>query len=391
MIAPAAIAVVDGRIAAVGPPDDVARGARRPRAGRRRVAAVAIPGLVDCHTHPAFGGDRADEFDLRAQGADYERIHAVGRRHPRHRRGHARPGRGRRGRRGSRAPRLDGAPTAPRRPRASRATASTATPSLRAFAAVAGPHPIADGADLSRSALGAARVRRRPTSTSTSPSPRCCPRRRGWPRPPTSSSSAAPSRPSRPTGTCARRWSTASSLRLHGDQFTESGAIPLGDRARRAVGRPPRGDRARPASRRSPRATSRRCCSRSRRSTCAARMPPARALIDARGDRGARDRLQPRERVLRLAAGRDDARLHRSSGWPPGEALARRTVNAAWVLGRADRIGPARARLRRRHRAPRRARLAPCRLPPGRPRHRRGLHARPAPVSGPAVRGRPVN
>ncbi|HKV68853.1 MAG TPA: imidazolonepropionase, partial [Gaiellales bacterium] len=39
---------------------------------------VAIPGLIDCHTHPAFGGDRAIEFDLRAQGADYERIHASG-------------------------------------------------------------------------------------------------------------------------------------------------------------------------------------------------------------------------------------------------------------------------------------------------------------------------
>src|SRR5205085_5096272 len=40
--------------------------------------AVALPGLVDCHTHPAFGGDRAAEFDLRARGADYETIHASG-------------------------------------------------------------------------------------------------------------------------------------------------------------------------------------------------------------------------------------------------------------------------------------------------------------------------
>ncbi len=75
--APAAIAIVDGRIAAVGPPDDV----RRSHGGLEMVdcrGAVAIPGLVDCHTHPAFGGDRAGEFDLRAQGADYERIHAAG-------------------------------------------------------------------------------------------------------------------------------------------------------------------------------------------------------------------------------------------------------------------------------------------------------------------------
>jgi imidazolonepropionase len=38
----------------------------------------AVPGLVDCHTHPAFGGDRVDEFSLRAGGASYEELHAAG-------------------------------------------------------------------------------------------------------------------------------------------------------------------------------------------------------------------------------------------------------------------------------------------------------------------------
>jgi len=38
----------------------------------------AIPGLVDCHTHPAFGGDRVSEFSLRAAGASYEELHAEG-------------------------------------------------------------------------------------------------------------------------------------------------------------------------------------------------------------------------------------------------------------------------------------------------------------------------
>ena len=38
----------------------------------------AIPGLVDCHTHPAFGGDRVEEFSLRASGVGYEEIHASG-------------------------------------------------------------------------------------------------------------------------------------------------------------------------------------------------------------------------------------------------------------------------------------------------------------------------
>jgi imidazolonepropionase len=38
----------------------------------------AIPGLVDCHTHACFGGDRLDEFALRAAGASYEELHAAG-------------------------------------------------------------------------------------------------------------------------------------------------------------------------------------------------------------------------------------------------------------------------------------------------------------------------
>ncbi|MFL5931955.1 MAG: imidazolonepropionase, partial [Gaiellaceae bacterium] len=37
-----------------------------------------IPGLVDCHTHACFAGDRVDEFELRATGADYEELHAAG-------------------------------------------------------------------------------------------------------------------------------------------------------------------------------------------------------------------------------------------------------------------------------------------------------------------------
>jgi imidazolonepropionase len=38
----------------------------------------AIPGLVDCHTHPCFLGDRVGEFALRAGGASYEELHAAG-------------------------------------------------------------------------------------------------------------------------------------------------------------------------------------------------------------------------------------------------------------------------------------------------------------------------
>ena len=38
----------------------------------------AIPGLVDCHTHACFAGDRVEEFALRASGASYEELHAAG-------------------------------------------------------------------------------------------------------------------------------------------------------------------------------------------------------------------------------------------------------------------------------------------------------------------------
>jgi imidazolonepropionase len=37
------------------------------------------PGLIDCHSHIIYGGDRASEFELRLQGASYEEIaHAGG-------------------------------------------------------------------------------------------------------------------------------------------------------------------------------------------------------------------------------------------------------------------------------------------------------------------------
>ncbi len=36
------------------------------------------PGLIDCHTHLVYAGNRAHEFELRLQGASYEQIARAG-------------------------------------------------------------------------------------------------------------------------------------------------------------------------------------------------------------------------------------------------------------------------------------------------------------------------
>jgi imidazolonepropionase len=66
-----------GRIAAVGRMRDLAPlGADVEELDCHGLSAV--PGLVDCHTHACFAGDRVDEFCLRAGGATYEELHARG-------------------------------------------------------------------------------------------------------------------------------------------------------------------------------------------------------------------------------------------------------------------------------------------------------------------------
>jgi imidazolonepropionase len=39
---------------------------------------VVAPGFVDAHAHPVFAGDRADEFEMRAEGRSYQEIAAAG-------------------------------------------------------------------------------------------------------------------------------------------------------------------------------------------------------------------------------------------------------------------------------------------------------------------------
>lgn len=78
-IANAALAWRDGRIAWVGPnaalPAEYAADELIYSGSSR---TLVIPGLIDCHTHLAFGGWRANEFVERLQGKSYQEIAAAG-------------------------------------------------------------------------------------------------------------------------------------------------------------------------------------------------------------------------------------------------------------------------------------------------------------------------
>lgn len=69
-----AIAIDGGVVTWVGADD------QRPEADREVDARgrLVTPGLVDCHTHAIFAGDRANEFGMRADGRTYLEIAAAG-------------------------------------------------------------------------------------------------------------------------------------------------------------------------------------------------------------------------------------------------------------------------------------------------------------------------
>ena len=69
-----AVAITNGYVAWVGPDGERPRGQREVDAGGRLVT----PGLVDCHTHAIFAGDRANEFAMRAEGKSYLEIAKAG-------------------------------------------------------------------------------------------------------------------------------------------------------------------------------------------------------------------------------------------------------------------------------------------------------------------------
>ncbi len=72
-----AVVVAGGRIAYAGPDSECPTGLSGIEStdceGR-----VITPGLIDCHTHLVFGGNRAREFEMRLDGASYEEIARAG-------------------------------------------------------------------------------------------------------------------------------------------------------------------------------------------------------------------------------------------------------------------------------------------------------------------------
>ncbi|WP_313350441.1 imidazolonepropionase [Paracoccus sp. (in: a-proteobacteria)] len=77
LIEQGALVIEDERIAWVGSESDLPTrygdATHRDLGGR-----LVTPGLIDCHTHIVFGGDRAREFEMRLEGASYEEIARAG-------------------------------------------------------------------------------------------------------------------------------------------------------------------------------------------------------------------------------------------------------------------------------------------------------------------------
>ena len=291
----------------------------------------AVPGLVDCHTHPAFGGDRVDEFSLRAAGASYEELHAAG-------------GGILATVRATRAAGQEGLAAAVARHRDWMLRAGTTTfegksgygldyetelASLRAIFAAGGiptwlgAHAVPPERADADAYLDFVLADVLPAAAQLAEAADVFLERGAF------------------DVTQARRYLEACrgqglALRLHGDQFTEAGAIPLAIELG-AVRRPPRGNGA-GGDRRARRERCHRGApagERARARSADAAGPGARR----RGrSRGARDRFQPRQRVLREPAARHLSRSDPAE-LSPAEALAACTVNAAHVLGRGDRLG----------------------------------------------------
>jgi imidazolonepropionase len=292
----------------------------------------AVPGLVDCHTHAAFGGDRVDEFSLRAAGATYEELHARG-------------GGILSTVRATRAAGEEGLRTAVERHRGWMRAHGTTTfeaksgygldrdtelASLRAIRDAGGiptwlgAHAVPPEFDDADAYLDFALAEVLPEAATIAEAADVFLERGAF------------------DATQARRYLTACrdaglALRLHGDQFTEQGAIPLaielgarsvdhleatGDAGIRALAASDVAAVVLPAS----------------ALFLGRPMPPARALVDAGAAVALATDFNPGSAFcesLPLCCSLAATQLKLA----PAEALSACTVNAAHVLGRADRVG----------------------------------------------------
>jgi imidazolonepropionase len=325
------VLVEDGAIADVGHMRDLRAvdGEVEELDGRGR---CAVPGLVDCHTHAAFAGDRVEEFALRVGGASYEQLHAAG-------------GGILATVRATRAAGEDGLRTAVEYHRRWMLRAGTTTfeaksgygldretelASLRAIAAAdgvptwLGAHSVPPEFDDADAYLDFALAEVLPEAAKLAEAADVFVERGAF------------------DATQARRYLEACkaaglALRLHGDQFTEAGAIPLAvELGARSVDHLE--------------ATSEAGIRTLAASETAAvllpasalfigrPMPPARALVDAGAAVALATDFNPGSAFtesLPLVCSLASTQL----GLAPNEALAACTVNAAHVLGRSARKG----------------------------------------------------
>ncbi len=75
----AALAVADGKISWIGTVKELPH---TPKKCAKKVHDVKgkwiTPGLIDCHSHLIYAGNRISEFELRLQGANYKDIARAG-------------------------------------------------------------------------------------------------------------------------------------------------------------------------------------------------------------------------------------------------------------------------------------------------------------------------
>jgi imidazolonepropionase len=78
IIAEGGMVIEDGRIERIGRSGEIEKALPTGAQIIDATGKVVLPGFVDAHTHPVFGGNRVDEFEMRIRGATYEEIAASG-------------------------------------------------------------------------------------------------------------------------------------------------------------------------------------------------------------------------------------------------------------------------------------------------------------------------